>query len=162
MWWGGYEGVGNQGEGVQIWSLLRHPSADQTTLCNFHCQAPNISIVILTSLTLTMWVLEEQRHSNRNHYVTALCSDPLVYLSGGEGRREGREVWITHIAVLEHWISCYKSHSSHLSDKVEWINHKRYNITGWVPSHLNKILQKVPHGQIDFHQLNVTKTPPIK
>ena len=53
---------------------------------NFHYQAPNI----LTSLTLTMRVLEEQRHSNRNHYVTALCSDPLVYLrvmerEGGKG-----------------------------------------------------------------------------
>ena len=70
---------------------------------NFHYQAPNI----LTSLTLTMRVLEEQRHSNRNHYVTALCSDPLVYLRVME--REGGKGGRYESTISQSWCTGYHS-----------------------------------------------------
>ena len=56
------------------------------------CEGEGMKGVWIYPLTLTVRVLEEQCHGNRNHDATALCSDPVIHLSG-EGRwREGKVV----------------------------------------------------------------------
>ena len=70
-------GKGCEGERVRgrVYGSIISPTGQMTS-------TNPLTIFTILSLTLTVRVFEEQRHGNRNHDVTTLCSDPVVHLSG--------------------------------------------------------------------------------